>query len=127
MPRKPMNPLSLDLGEALLLRHRTLCSKMPKREEDVTEENVSAAIISYKNLLVSIGAPESLAQNIGTYLFQIAEWCEDRGYPPLNALAVNGSLQSPGAGYYLAPGGNKWNDEVRACIAWNHYPLHIAD
>ena len=125
--QRTMNPMSVDLGNALLKRHRAICISMPKEKEDVREEDVKASILSYTDLLKSIGAPESLAHTIGRYLFEVAAWCEDRGHPPVNALAVNGALRMPGAGYFTAPGGGDWESEVRKCIAWGRYPSKITE
>jgi len=127
MSQVKMNPLSRDLGDALLMRHKKICSQMPKQEDCVEDKHIQAAIISYRDLLASIGAPESLAPSVGKYLFEVARWCVDRGYPPVNALAVNSALRKPGAGYFLAPGGEDWDTEVKQCIACDKYPLRIAN
>ncbi len=125
MSNMSMNPLSLELGDALLQRHNQVCSNMPKQESAVKDKHIQAAIISYKDLLASIGAPESLAPSIGKFLSEVARWCVDRRYPPVNALAVNGALRRPGVGYFLAPGGADWDAEVKKCIACDRYPLRI--
>jgi hypothetical protein len=125
---RKMNPLSYDLGNALLGRHRDLCSKFTGNYSDVPESLVEEATISYRSLLQNIRAPESLAEGIGRYLEELAEWCESRKLPPINALAVNGQTRRPGAGYFLAPGcGANWNREVRECIACRSYPAEISN
>lgn len=127
MPHKKMNPLSYDLGNALLARQRDICSNFTGSYSDVSDELVEKAVISYKALLGVIGAPESLAESIGRYLVELAAWCECRGLPPINALAVSGETRRPGTGYYLAPGcGKNWDCEVRECIACRSYPREIS-
>ena len=122
-----MNPLFYDLGDALLTRHSQICLKFTGKPEDVSEDLKGEAIISYKELLDVIGAPESLAVSIGRYLGELAEWCQERDLPPINALAVNGKFEKPGAGYYIASGcGENWEREVRDCIAYKKYPPKIS-
>ncbi len=91
-----MNTLSRDLANALLSRHRRHAS-IANDPPEVPQQEIDAAIISYGDLLASIGAPTSLAKSIGRYLFEIAVWSEEHGHPPLNALAVNGKLKMPGS------------------------------
>jgi len=126
--KNKMNPLCYDLGNALLARQREICSTFEGSWEQVLEDLKQKAIIAYKPLLKVIGAPESLAEGIGQYLYPLAEWCQDRGLPPINSLAVNGTTRVPGVGYYSAPGcGEKWEQEVRECIACKDYPAEIVD
>jgi hypothetical protein len=127
MVKKKMNPLSYDLGNALLERHRRICSKFTGSAEDVSETIIEEAIIAYKQLLREIGAPESLTETIGRYLGPLAEWCQVRNLPPINALAVNSQLQRPGPGYYVAPGCGDWDREVKECIACKRYPDAVTD
>lgn len=125
---RKMNPLSIDLGNALLQRHKKFCGGFVGNAEDVSEELIRRTIIPYKALLVSIGAPETLAESIGTYLEEVAEWCDARGLPPVNALAINAQLGMPGAGYFMAPGASeKWDNDVRMCISCDRYPSKISD
>jgi hypothetical protein len=61
---------------------------------------------------------------VGTFLEEIAEWCEAEEFPPLNSLAVNGTTGIPGAGYDGA--GNfyivDWPNDAEACIRFDGYP-----
>lgn len=43
--------------------------------------------ISYGDLARAASYPRH-TRRLGPYLLEIAEWCERRGRPPLNALAV---------------------------------------
>lgn len=36
-------------------------------------------------------APESLARGIGTYIEEVAAWCDAKKLPSVNALAINAS------------------------------------
>lgn len=73
IPPKKINPLSFDLGSALFKRHREKCSGFTGTAESVTEDLIKEATISYKALLIKIGAPESLAETIEIYLGEVAE------------------------------------------------------
>jgi len=127
MAKTRMNPLSIDLGNALLKRHQRICGSFTGNAEAVSEELIQKATISYKGLLISIGAPESLAESIGNYLGEVAEWCDVRNLPPVNSLAINASLGMPGPGYFTAAGAtDKWKNDVRKCIACKRYPEKIS-
>jgi hypothetical protein len=83
--------------------------------------------ITYGDLCERAGLPY-LKPTVGKYLREIAEWCHDNGWPPLNALAVNHETRRPGRGYNSAPGCSRegWQDEVTACIDFPDYPDIIA-
>jgi hypothetical protein len=70
---------------------------------------------------------EYLTRTVGHFIGQVAEWCYQKGVPPLNSLAVNAVTQEPGDGYDGAAGCNlnNWWDQVRACIACKKYPQPI--
>jgi hypothetical protein len=124
--RKKINPLSYDLGNALFKHHQERCSGFTGTAELVTENQIKEATIPYKALLIKVGAPESLAESIGTYLGEVAEWCDSRGMPPVNALAINASLGMPGVGYFTAAGASeKWQSDVRKCIVFKGYPTRM--
>jgi len=65
-----------------------------------------------------------LARDVGPFLREIAEWCHDSGWPPINSLAVNYATRMPGQGYDKAPGCTflRWPEEVAACIEFVGYP-----
>jgi hypothetical protein len=123
-----MNPLSIDLGNGLLARHKRLCSTFKGSAKDVSPDLIEEATIGYTRLLAQIGAPESLARCIGPYLEEVAAWCQTKNLPPINALAINESFGTPGAGYYTAPGSHgDWESEVRETIACKGYPPSISN
>jgi len=80
-------------------------------------------IITYGDLCERAGLPH-LKPTVGKYLREIAEWCHDNGWPPLNALAVNHETRRPGRGYDGAPGcrRERWEEDVIACINFADYP-----
>ena len=128
MTKRKMNPLSVDLANALLARHQHICLSFTGDAEAVSEELIRKATIAYKSLLLKVGAPESLAESIGWYLEEVAQWCDARGLPPINTLAVNASLGMPGPGYFTAPGSTaNWGNDVRRCIACKSYPTKVPD
>jgi hypothetical protein len=63
---------------------------------------------------------------VGPFLLEIAEWCKDAGYPPLNALAVN-ATGMPGEGYDGAGGYivKDWPNDVEGCILFTGYPAKV--
>jgi hypothetical protein len=123
--QQKMNPLAREIGNALLVRHKQLCSDFTGNSKAVNEDRIRDATISYTELLRVVGAPKTLARSIGEYLEEVAAWCRDRNLPPVNALAVNGQFGRPGSGYYTAPGCGDWDQEVRDCIACRRYPPSI--
>jgi hypothetical protein len=128
MPTKKMNPLSFDLGNVLLKRHREICGSFSGTPETVKDELIQKATISYKELLMKVGAPPTLAKSVGTYLGEVADWCDARCFPPVNALAINATLGMPGTGYFTAAGASgKWGNDVRKCIVFRGYPPRISD
>jgi hypothetical protein len=72
------------------------------------------------------GVPH-LTRSPGRFLAEVAKWCEDRGLPPINALAVNGNTGMPGDNYDGAPGCHllTWPAEVNAAIRCRDYPETI--
>jgi hypothetical protein len=110
-----MSPEARKLGQALLDHHRSVCrSKIP---------NLEFCLISYGELCEQAGL-SNLKSNVGNFLREVARWCHDNGWPPLNALAVNHETRRPGRGYDGAPGCSlaHWQDEATACIHFAGYP-----
>ena len=112
------------LARELLRRHEQICRQLGVRKpQDVTDGIVNQSIIFYGVLCDRAGVPW-LTHSVGQFLGEIAEWCTDNGWPPLNALAVNSERWMPGDGYDGAAGCSliRWADEVKNCIAFNGYP-----
>jgi hypothetical protein len=77
-------------------------------------------------LCAQAGYPD-IVRSVGRFLQETAEWCEQNGYPPINALAVNSDSRMPGDSYELAPGCSilGWPNEARACIDFAGYPATV--
>jgi hypothetical protein len=110
-----MSPEAQNLAQALLDHHRRICG--------LQRGSLDSCLIAYGDLCEQAGLSH-LKQNVGRWLREIAEWCHDNGWPPLNALAVNHDTRKPGRGYDLAPGCSlaRWQDDVTACIGFANYP-----
>jgi hypothetical protein len=106
-----MTPFAQDLCNALLRRHRQCCLSINVLAADVTAEMVNRTTIGYEALCAEINAAE-LVRTIGKSLDEIATWCRDSGFPPLNALAVDARTSVPSYGYFEADGCGQWEEEV---------------
>ena len=67
---------------------------------------------------------EDLTHAAGSFLGEIAEWCQAHGWPPINALVVNADSRMPGEGYDTAAGCGlvNWPAQADACIRFDGYP-----
>ncbi|HJU63105.1 MAG TPA: hypothetical protein VJ864_13750 [Candidatus Binatia bacterium] len=113
-----MSPEAQKLAQALLDHHR----KMRRFQKEACP-NVESRLIVYEDLCEQAGLSH-LKPNVGKFLREVAQWCHENGWPPLNALAVNHQTRRPGRGYDRAPGCSRerWQDEVTACISFAGYP-----
>ncbi len=111
-----MSPEAQKLAQALLDHHR----------KSKAGSSTDSRLIGYDDLCEQAGLPH-LKATVGKYLREVAQWCHDNGWPPLNALAVNHDTQRPGRGYDRAPGCKRetWQDEVAAAINFAGYPDFI--
>jgi hypothetical protein len=114
-----MSPEAQKLAQALLEHRRNVC----RRLEKTTAPSIESCLIVYGDLCEQAGLSH-LKANVGKFLREVAQWCHDNGWPPLNALAVNHETRRPGRGYDRAPGCSRerWQDEVTACINFAGYP-----
>jgi hypothetical protein len=110
-----MSPEAQKLAQALLDHHRKFCR--------LQSASLDSCLIAYGDLCEQAGLSH-LKPNVGEFLREIAQWCHDNGWPPLNALAVNHDTHRPGRGYGSAPGCSleRWQDDVAACIDFADYP-----
>lgn len=109
------------LAQALLDHHKRLrCGGV-----DVAKI-LESRLFSYGDLCERAGLPH-LKPKVGKWLREIALWCHENGWPPLNALAVNHKTLRPGSGYGEAPGCNldHWGDQVAACMGFTGYPEKV--
>jgi hypothetical protein len=113
-----MSPEAQKLAEALLDHHRKVCQPLKQ-----TSPSVESCLIVYGDLCERAGL-SYLKPNVGKFLREVAQWCQDNDWPPLNALAVNHNTLSPGQGYDSAPGCSRerWHDDAMACINFTGYP-----
>src|SRR5262245_17405114 len=107
-----MTPEAQKLAQALLDHHRKFC-----RAQRGEMSRIDSCLITYGDLCKRAGLPH-LKPTVGKYLREVAQWCHDNGWPPLNSLAVNHDTLRPGRGYDGAPGCSRksWQDEVAASI-----------
>jgi hypothetical protein len=117
-----MSPEAQKLAQALLDHHRKVCLSYTQ-----TTPSVESCLIGYGDLCERAGL-SPLKPNVGKILREVAQWCHDNDWPPLNALAVNHDTRRPGRGYSSAPGCSRehWLDEVTACINFTSYPALVS-
>ena len=118
-----MTPEAIAIANSLLKHHNQHCLTSPER---ITDKMVEQSVIFYGNLCERAGVP-FLTHGVGRFLGEIAEWCEENGWPPLNSLAVNRATGMPGEGYDGAPGSDLllWPEQVRRCMVFGGYPEAI--
>jgi hypothetical protein len=80
-------------------------------------------LLTYRDVCEGAGLP-LLIQSVSTCLWEIAEFCADNEWPPLNALVVNSKTFEPGKVYDKAPGCSlkTWREEAQCCLDYAHYP-----
>lgn len=115
-----MSDRAVKLANALL-QHQRRFRREPK---NVNQKSVEKAIIAYQ----AIGTNAHIGwRDIGQPLRDIAEWCDEQGWPPLNSLAVNNKTHEPSKEYDGA--GNfqlaQWCYDVRKCIGFSGYPKKV--
>src|SRR5579862_4284953 len=111
-----MRPESLAMLRVLLEIHAFRCRREPRPHR-------TECTISYGDLCGQAGVPY-LTRRPGEFLLEVAEWCEARRFPPINALAVNGETGIPGYNYDQAPGCTfeNWEEVADEVIAFRGYP-----
>jgi hypothetical protein len=114
---------AIALARIFLRHHEQNCRGIAETPKSVTDGMIGQSVIYYGTLCDRAGMP-FLTHGVGQFLGEIAEWCDENGWPPLNALAVNRETGMPGEGYDEASGCAllKWPEQVRKCIAFDGYP-----
>jgi hypothetical protein len=109
------------IAQVLLDHHRSLGDPPPNRPD-----NLNPFTIRYGTLCERAGVPW-LTRSVGRPLQEIAEWCVDSGWPPINSLAVN-DTGMPGGGYDGAPECDllHWPDQAWDCIVFEDYPTTVS-
>ncbi|MFZ2060607.1 MAG: hypothetical protein WAU82_06315 [Candidatus Binatus sp.] len=121
-----MRAESRALANVLLERHRTICRPLGRRDfDDVDNNDIDVSITSYGDLCEQAGLGREFARAARNFLFEIAQWCDEHEWPPLNALAVNAQTGYPGDGYSEAPGCQDWPNDVKRAIGFAAYPLRV--
>ena len=117
-----MTNTAIMLANALLAHHRDFCAT-----HDTRPPIIEQCTIAYRQLCEEAGTP-GLEIGIGKFLQEVATWCAENGYPPINALAINAVAQMPGESYDLAPGCSilNWENEVIASIVFRGYPATVS-
>ncbi len=115
---KSMTAEAIALTNVLLKHHKLVCPGATR-----SLENVDEFLIPYRTLCDRAGVPH-LTRAVGNFLEEVAEWCQEHDWPPINSLAVNQNTRMPGEGYDLAAGCSliRWPDQVNACIIFDRYP-----
>jgi hypothetical protein len=90
----------------------------------VTDAEVQRVALAY-GVLCERAAVPWLTRSVGSFLGELATWCSESGFPPLNSLAVNAATRLPGDGYYSAEQCKLWPTEVRACLTFDGYPAKM--
>jgi hypothetical protein len=117
------------IANVLLQHHSQHCRTYEGTQpERISDGMVERSVIFYGNLCEKAGVP-FLTHGVGRFLEEIAEWCEENGWPPLNSLAVNRATGMPGIGYDGAPGSDLllWPEQVRQCMVFGGYPETVGD
>ena len=113
-----MSPEARALAQALLDHHKSI-----RRTLGGSTASIGSCLISYGDLCERAGISH-VKTTVGQFLREIAQWCQENNWPPLNALAVNHDTRRPGHGYDNAPGCSlrNWPNEAAACIEFENYP-----
>jgi hypothetical protein len=117
-----MSPEAQKLAQALLDHHKKVC-----RLQTEATAGVDSCLVTYGDLCERASLSH-LKPSVGKFLREVAQWCLENGWPPLNALAVNHDTGKPGHGYDGAPGCSlaRWEDEATACIKFGAYPARVS-
>lgn len=117
-----MRPEARTIGQALLDHHRATTQAHPPSQRIL----IKRYTITYSTLCERAGVPH-LKRTVGSFLGEIAEWCADNQYPPLNSLAVNQETGQPGEGYDRAGGFLiiNWPTDVEECVRFQRFPSRM--
>jgi hypothetical protein len=117
-----MKPVASAICDQLLQHQRNI-------REAIAGDQLSCSnrecLISYGELCQRAGYPQ-VTESVGAHLQQIADWCRENGWPPLNALAVNASTGMPGDGYNIPLNcdSSRWWEQANAALLFEGYPEH---
>ena len=119
-----MRPEARRLLLELLRHHRAVTTRNPAAQTGRIVE--SSYTIHYGDLCTRAGVPH-IVRVVGQFLGEIAVWCRERDFPPLNSLAVNADSGIPGEGYDGAGGYRMkdWTEEVAQTVRFKGFPLEV--
>jgi hypothetical protein len=116
------------VANVLLARHRESCRSVRIAEDDISDDLVNDCTLTYGAVCERAKMPD-LTRIVGRFMEEIAQWCGENGWPPLNSLAVNAENWMPGVGYDGAGGiceERLWPQQVRECIKFKKYPRTVS-
>ena len=122
-----MSEESCAVANVLLAHHRDVCRPVRTAAEDISDDLVNECTLTYRSVCER-ARMEDLTPIVGRFMEEVAQWCADRGWPPLNSLAVNAESWIPGVGYDGAGGiceQHLWPQQVRECIKFRKYPRAV--
>src|SRR5690242_17938156 len=119
--RTPVSPVARAICQALLDHHRHSC-----RTDEGGARPAESCLITY-GVLGRQAVDPAVVRTVGLFLRVVGVGCQEKGSPPLNALAVNQDSRMPGDNYEVAPGCSllDWPTQAQACIAFTGYPASV--
>jgi len=113
-----VTPVAHAIVNSLLRHHAAVC-----RAHTARPPIIDRCVITYGDLCQDAGYPQ-VTQSVGRYLQEVAVYCQQQGWPPLNSLAVNQDSRIPGDNYDVAPGCSliDWPSQAERCIEFDGYP-----
>jgi hypothetical protein len=115
------------VASVLIAHHREVCRPVRIAADKISNDLVNECTLTYGTICDRAKMP-ALTHIVGRFMGEIAQWCADNGWPPLNSLAVNAESWIPGASY---DGAGcicelfRWPQQVRECIKFRKYPRAV--
>ena len=112
-----MNDPSINLSEEavaicqVLLNHQRSLLRLPERPP------FQQCMLTYGDVCEGAGLPLFI-EPVSRCLWEIAEFCADNGWPPLNALVVNARTHEPGKATTTRRDAASPPGETRRNVAW---------
>lgn len=122
-----MSEESRAVANVLLGHHREVCRPVRITAEEISNDLVDECTLTY-GIVCERAKMVDLTHIVGRFMGEIAQWCADNDWPPLNSLAVNAESSIPGVGYDGAGGiceQHLWPQQVRECIKFRKYPREV--
>lgn len=115
------------VANVLLAHHKEVCRPVKIAAGEISNDLVDECTLAYGIVCERARMPD-LTHVVGRFMGEIAQWCANKGWPPLNSLAVNAESLIPGGGYDGAGGiceQHLWPQQVRECIKFRKYPRAV--